>query len=203
MIREDHSLLVSWPSEEVLALLVERGAGLWIYVVTIVRFIKDENSLGPEDQLSIVLEFAKDVSAKVGPDNPLAEMDSFYTLIMQRIPPKVRTTVQKILFVYSAAGGPPHHIANALCLSAEQFRRACASIQSVMEFQSTEFKSLNLNFYHASFLDFMTDPQRSRDLCIYGDFLIGYRRERLVWLHEVCSRSTGTVFPGPIWYFML
>ncbi|KAF5344326.1 hypothetical protein D9756_011308, partial [Leucocoprinus leucothites] len=68
-IRDDHGLPESWPSEEVLALLVERGAGLWIYVATMVRFIKNENSYGPRDQLRIVLEFAKDVSTKVERDN--------------------------------------------------------------------------------------------------------------------------------------
>ncbi|KAF5345855.1 hypothetical protein D9756_011205 [Leucocoprinus leucothites] len=191
VIRNDHGLPESWPSEEALALLVERGAGLWIYVSTIVRFIKDENSLGPKDQLCIVLKFAKEVSAKVGPDNPLAEMDFFYTLIMQQIPLKVRTTVRKILLAHSTWSETPFRIAAVLCLSAEQLRRACASVQSVMELQGSNLNSMRIKFYHASFLDFMNDPQRSRDLCIQSDFLIGCRRELLGWLYSVCSRSTG------------
>ncbi|KAF5355143.1 hypothetical protein D9756_005456 [Leucocoprinus leucothites] len=194
MIREEHGLPVSWPSEEVPVLLVERGAGLWIYVSTIVRFIKDENSLGPKDQLRIVLEFAKDISTKVGPDNPLAEMDFFYILIVQRVLPKVRTTVQNILLVHSALSGNLSCIATALCLSAEQLRRACASIQSVMELQGSDLKSMCTIFYHASFLDFMKDPQRSKELSIHGDFLIGRRRELLEWLHGVCSRSTDSSY---------
>ncbi|KAF5360970.1 hypothetical protein D9756_005018 [Leucocoprinus leucothites] len=198
LIREDHGLPESWPEEGALALLVERGAGLWIYVSIIIRFIKDENSYGPEDQLRIVLEFAKEVSAKVGPDNPLAEMDFFYTLIMQRVPLKVRTTIHKILLVLSMLSSSPKRAATILCLSAEQLRRACAFIQSVMELQGSDLKSMSVNFYHTSFLDFMTDPRRSRMLCIHGDFLIECRREILGWLHEVCSHSTGTVSPEPV-----
>ncbi|KAF5346069.1 hypothetical protein D9756_010856 [Leucocoprinus leucothites] len=198
-IREDHGLPESWPSDETLDVLVKRGAGLWIYVWAIVRFIKDDNSYGPNDQLRAVLEFAKDISAKVGEDNPLAEMDFFYTLIMQRVPLKLRTTVRKILLVYSTRHRGLAPISKVLRLSEEQLRRACASIQSVMELQSSDLESMHINFYHASFLDFMKDPQRSRELCICGDFLIGWRRELLEWLHEVCSRSTDSshiVFPS-------
>ncbi|KAF5348921.1 hypothetical protein D9756_009838 [Leucocoprinus leucothites] len=193
-VREDHGLPESWPSEEALTLLVERGAGLWIYVWTIVRFVKDETSLGPEDQLRVVLEFAKEVSAKVGPDNPLMEMDLFYTLITQRIPLKIRTTVQKILLLCSTSTRDPECIADTLRLSAEQFRHACASIKSVMELKGSDLKSMHINFYHTSFLDFMKDPQRSKDLCIYGDFLIGCRRELLEWLHKACSHSTDSEY---------
>ncbi|KAF5355724.1 hypothetical protein D9756_004396 [Leucocoprinus leucothites] len=201
IIRNDHGLSELWPSKEVFALLVERSAGLWIYVATVTRFIKDENSLGPEEQLRIVIEFVKEVSAKVGPDNPLAEMDFLYTLIMHRVPPKVRTTVQKILLIHSVASVHVIFIAKALCLSAEQLRRACASIQSVMELQGSDLDSMVMNFYHTSFLDFMKDPQRSKELCIHGDFLIRWRRELLEWLHEVCSHNTDSshiVFPPGI-----
>ncbi|KAF5348898.1 hypothetical protein D9756_009856 [Leucocoprinus leucothites] len=199
VIREDHGLPESWPLEDTLALLVERCAGLWIYVWTIVCFIKDKNSLGPKDQLCIVLEFAKDVSAKVGPDNPLVEMDFFYTLIMQQVPLKIRITIQKILLLNSTARMDPLGIAYALCLSTEQLCHVCASIQSVMELQGSDLKSMHIHFYHTSFLDFMKDLQRSKDLCILSDFLIGCRWELLEWLHKVCSCSTDSkhiMFPS-------
>ncbi|KAF5359466.1 hypothetical protein D9756_003662 [Leucocoprinus leucothites] len=201
-VRTDHGLPESWPSEDALALLVDRGAGLWIYVATMVRFIKDENSYGPEDQLRIVLEFAKGISTNVEVDNPLAEMDFFYTLIMQRIPPKLRRTVRDILLIRSIANRSLDDISNVLCLSEEQFRRACASIQSVMELQGSDIKSMCIKFHHTSFLDFMKDPRRSKELCIYGDFLVAWRQELLKWLHQVCSLSTGTVFSEPLLGFL-
>ncbi|KAF5356319.1 hypothetical protein D9756_003674 [Leucocoprinus leucothites] len=192
-IQESYGLPEPWPSEEALALLVEHGAGLWIYVATMVCFIKDENSYGPKDQLRIVLEFMKDVSAEAGVNNPLAEMDFFYTLIMEQIPLKLRTTVRKILLLHRFGISRPVNIAKLLGLSTEQFCHTCASIQSVMELQGSDLDSMRMKFYHASFLDVMKDPQRSKELCIYGDFLIGWRRELLVWLHKVWSRSTGSL----------
>ncbi|KAF5346372.1 hypothetical protein D9756_011390 [Leucocoprinus leucothites] len=231
IIREDHGLPESWPSEDVFAFLVERGAGLWIYVVTMVHFVKDENSPGPEDQLRLVIEFAKEASAKVGPDNPLAEMDIFstliterlslkvrpdnplaemdifYTLVMQQLPLQVRPMIQRILLAGDEISFIPSRLAGALCLSAEQLRHALAFIQPVVEVQGSDLNSMDINFYHKSFFDFMKDPQRSKELCIYGDFLIGYRWELLEWLHEVCSRSadfkhfvfpSGTVLPAGV-----
>ncbi|KAJ3572680.1 hypothetical protein NP233_g2926 [Leucocoprinus birnbaumii] len=190
-IRENHSLPESWPSEEVPDLLVIRAAGLWIYVATIVRFINDENSLGPEDQLRLVLKFANDMSNQVGPNNPLAEMDFFYVLIMQRIPSNIRTTIRKVLLIHSMDIYSPRQIADSLCLSVDQFRRVCVSIQSVMQLRGSLLDYMEFHFYHASFLDFMCSPKRSKDLCIKGEFLIQYRKEILEWLHVVYSNTTG------------
>ncbi|KAJ3552469.1 hypothetical protein NP233_g12876 [Leucocoprinus birnbaumii] len=198
-VRESHSLPDSWPSDEVLALLVEHGAGLWIYVATIVRFVNDENSLGPEDQLAIVLRFIGDVSNKVEPNNPLEEMDHFYTLIMQRIPLKIRTIVQKILLIHSI-GYDAVLAAKILCLSVEQLRRCCASIQSVAELRgSLDDYDLELHFYHASFMDYLTRSTRSGELCIHGEFLIQCRKALLEWLAFVYSHTTDSshfIFPA-------
>ncbi|KAJ3559593.1 hypothetical protein NP233_g11228 [Leucocoprinus birnbaumii] len=190
-IRESHGLRDSWPSEGVLTLLVEHGHGLWIYVSTMVRFVKDVNPLGPEDQLRILLELINDVSDKDGSRNPLAEMDLLYSLIMQRIPSDTRTICRSIVLLHSLDNSVDI-ILHILGLSAEQFRRYCLSLQSVMELQGYELDSLTLHFYHASFVDFLIKPSRSREFCIYGEFLIQYRKQLLEWLHFVCSRSSGS-----------
>jgi hypothetical protein len=118
-------------------------------------------------------------------------------LIMQQIPPKIRKTVQDILVIHSALSiWYPETIAGVLNLSEEQVRRSCASIQSVMELQGSNLESMRFHFYHASFLDFLQDPTRSTELYILGDPLAELRRERLSWLHYVCSHSTGNVSPS-------
>ncbi|KAF5349221.1 hypothetical protein D9756_009334 [Leucocoprinus leucothites] len=186
-IREFHQLLPSWPSEDHLALLVAHAAGLFIYAATIIRFINDENSFGPEDQLRIVLKYVMTVSAKAGEANPLAEMDSLYILIVERIPPNLRLTVKRILFIHSLGSyfQGPITIASILNISVDQFRRCCTFIQSVMELRGETLNTMSMHFYHTSFLDFMKDPKRSKEFCIRGDFLIEYRRELLEWLHEI------------------
>ncbi|KAJ3553002.1 hypothetical protein NP233_g12747 [Leucocoprinus birnbaumii] len=202
-IRESHGLPDSWPSDEVLALIVKRGAGLWIYVSTIVRFIKDENSFGPEDQLRIVLEFLEEVSTKLESNNPLAEMDFFYTLIMQRIPSNILETVQRIVLLNSSWGFDPVGLLRVLGLSISQLRQCCSSIRSVMELQSSapELWEWRLHFYHASFVDFLTNYNRSGEFYIHGEFLNKFRRELLDWLHSVISTTTNSsnfIFPTGI-----
>ncbi|KAJ3558808.1 hypothetical protein NP233_g11425 [Leucocoprinus birnbaumii] len=202
-IRESHGLQATWPTDEVLALLVERGAGLWVYVSTIIRFINDENSFGPEDQLEIVMKFIGDVSDKVEPNNPLAEMDCFYTLIMQRIPLNIQTMVRRVVLLHSM-GHSSTDITDILSLSVERLRRCCVSIQSVMELQGSSHDRsspdyLRLHFYHASFIDYLTDPARSREICVRGELLVRWRQELLEWLHFVYAHTTDSshfVFPA-------
>ncbi|KAJ3561418.1 hypothetical protein NP233_g10207 [Leucocoprinus birnbaumii] len=188
-MRESHGLPEAWPSDKVLALLVERTAGLWIYVATIVRFINNENSLGPEDQLEIVLRFISDVSKKVEPNNPLAEMDFFYTLIMERVPSNMLEMVRRIVLVCSIQVRPKQATA-FLGLSFQQLRRYCAFIQSVMELKGTPMEpSLSWRFYHTSFGDYLKDCKRSGAMCIYEEFLSQRRKELLEWYHFVCSHT--------------
>ncbi|KAJ3561636.1 hypothetical protein NP233_g10074 [Leucocoprinus birnbaumii] len=199
-IRDSHNLPESWPTEAALALLVERAAGLWIYISTIVRFIKDEDSFGPEDQLRIALDFAESMSNRVWLINPLAEMDFFYTLILEQIPLSICTIIRKILLIHliypQEDSGRDIDI---LCLSPEQFRRACAFIKSVMELREGDYPSTRLHFYHASFIDFLSDSTRSGKFCILGEFLVQHRRELLERLHFTYSHTTDSsrfVFPS-------
>ncbi|KAJ3567663.1 hypothetical protein NP233_g6219 [Leucocoprinus birnbaumii] len=192
-IRRYQDLPDTWPSDEMITFLVDRSAGLWIYASTVIRFIDDKNSLGPEDQLRNIMTFTKDISAKNTKGNPLAEMDGFYTLIMQRVPPKIRTALGRILLLHSlnASLFLPRTIAIALSLSLGQFRHCCSFICSVIELQgSSSLTSMFMRFYHTSFLDFLLEPERSSELCIQGRFLDEYRKELLDMLYEVCSQST-------------
>ncbi|KAJ3567095.1 hypothetical protein NP233_g6585 [Leucocoprinus birnbaumii] len=143
-IREQNGLAETWPSEDTLTLLVEHADGLWIYVSTIIRFVNDDNSFGPEHQLRLVLEFTPNVSRVAGMSNPLAEIDVLYTLIMQQIPPTIRVTLQKILLIHSMdIEYYPRHIASSLLLSVEQFRRCCAAVHSVMRLSDSAKPALD------------------------------------------------------------
>ena len=104
--------------------------------------------------------------------------------------------VRDFLLIHSTDCFSVRSIMELLDLSEEQVQHICASIQSVMELRGSDPDSWRVHFYHASFLDFMQDPARSKEFTIHGDFLIERRRQRLEWLHQVCSRSTGTIFSG-------
>lgn len=122
-----------------------------MYAATVVRFIGDSNSNGAEDQLHAVLSPAALVAGRNNAGRPLSELDLFYTLIMQRIYPKVLPAIQKILLVKRLAGSlvasadaTPTGVANVLCLT-----KACETLRSA--------KSGDLVFHYVSFMNFIQD----------------------------------------------
>ncbi|KAJ3568637.1 hypothetical protein NP233_g5576 [Leucocoprinus birnbaumii] len=199
-IREARGLDSSWPGEDILTLLVKRAAGLYVYATTVVRFIND-NSFGPEDQLGIFLNFALNASPRIGPSNPVTDMVSFYTLVIERVPSNIRTIVQKILHIHNHNSQlfDPLSISSILQISFDQFRRSCAPIHSVnMGLRGSRPDSMFMYFHHGSFLDYMKNPERSRELCTCGSLLIEYRKELLGWPHEFYSYNTSRPQATPL-----
>ncbi|KAF5346767.1 hypothetical protein D9756_010435 [Leucocoprinus leucothites] len=194
-IGRKHNFLDTWPSDVDLVRLVELAAGLFIHAAIIVRFIGDPNSLGPNDQLRSVLALADGAWVKTGTQHPLTEMDLFYTVIMQRVPSHISSTVRKVLLLGSVLSSAEvmwlPAIANVLGLSEEQIRIACGTLQSVLTIAGAT-KSMKLLFYHSSFMDFMKNPERSKGFCLYGDCLTELRRELAERLHKVNSYNIAT-----------
>ena len=70
IIRSEHLLPSDWPTKEELELLIEKSGGLFIYAVTVCRFIHDHRWL-PAKRLNIVLEGG---SHEQSPERRLDEM---------------------------------------------------------------------------------------------------------------------------------
>lgn len=199
-IREEAGLPSSWPSEQDVAALVDRSAGLFGYASTVVRFIGEQNSPGPANQLHAVLAPRPD---NTDTDHPLSELDRFYMLIMQRVPSKVLLTVQKILLLDSLPSTSflPVHLqvplsANIFNLPETEVRHACAFLRSVLEFEPQS--RVKIKYYHVSFVEFLQDPKRSKEFCVYGDCLDNIRQDLLERLNVIHSRSIGVYTPPPI-----
>lgn len=202
-IGERHGVSSSWPSEADVAVLVELAAGLWVYAATVVRFISDPVALGPVDQLRLVLSLKDNIKRRESDSvNPLAQMDLFYHLMFHQLTPKNVMIMRKILLlnsVYYEEFDKVHEMANVLGLSKEQFRTACGFLSSVLHF---DLAGSNIQFYHASFMEFMEDRRRSQALFIYGDSLTELQQEIIERLNAVhaCSTTTPTVdatYPQP------
>ncbi|KAJ3552091.1 hypothetical protein NP233_g12955 [Leucocoprinus birnbaumii] len=191
-IRKQYNLPPSWCSEADFAALVKFASGLWVCVDTVVRFIGSSKSLGPMEQLRLVLSVAEKSSSVSA--NPLAAMDSFYDLIMRQIPSDVVLTVRKILLlnlIFVPEVNRNLELANALGLTREGFYAACDFLQSVLCLQDHEMAEEPIHFYHASFMEYMKDNERSGEHWIYGDCLEGLRQEVIRRVNDVHSRSTG------------
>ncbi|KAF9440629.1 hypothetical protein P691DRAFT_637782, partial [Macrolepiota fuliginosa MF-IS2] len=83
-IRKKYNLpaAFAWPSEEDIHQLVKQSAGLFIYTASAIRYVDGSGISGPEERLGSVLELGTTETK----DNPLANLDQFYTLIMEQIP---------------------------------------------------------------------------------------------------------------------
>ncbi|KAF9449306.1 hypothetical protein P691DRAFT_728095 [Macrolepiota fuliginosa MF-IS2] len=159
---------LSWPSEQEVWEIVDLSDGLFACAEAASRFIDDDDSAGPEAQLRDVLRLAREHSAQKRRGNSSTGLDGFYTLVMERVPPKQLQTVLWILL----ATRMPHiddaiYNANLVGLSELQFRNACRSLHSVMKIISGSYPMLH--FYHSSFMDFLEDPARSKRFCIWSD----------------------------------
>ncbi|KAF9442623.1 hypothetical protein P691DRAFT_810330 [Macrolepiota fuliginosa MF-IS2] len=157
-----------WPSEQEVWEIVDLSDGLFACAEAVSRFIDDDDSPGPEVQLHDVLRLAREHSAQKGRGNSSTGLDGFYTLVMERVPPKQLQTVLWIfLVVHLPYSVNAIQIAGVLGLSESQFRNAFRSLHSVITI--TDEQSPKLYDYHASFTDFLEDPARSKRFWIKGD----------------------------------
>ncbi|KXN83344.1 hypothetical protein AN958_01539 [Leucoagaricus sp. SymC.cos] len=169
-IQLNHGLPLSWPSAGAIEVIVRLSAGLFIYSSTVLRFISDPDSLGPESQLNAVLSLEKNANSPTLKDanhHPLSELDLFYTLIMRRVPQKTLATVQEILLLLSWHQGRKDaamRVANLLKLSTSQMYALLRPLYSVLSVEESFLSEIT--FYHASFPDFLCDPVRSRVFCL-------------------------------------
>ncbi|KAF9441570.1 hypothetical protein P691DRAFT_778859 [Macrolepiota fuliginosa MF-IS2] len=182
-VGREHDLPVPWPRERDIGILINLSSGLFIYANTVVRFIGDRNSLGPEEQLRAIVALATSVT-RGSSEHPLSELDFFYLLIMQRIPAKIIRTVQWILLAINVPhiGTDVIYNRQLLGLSRSQFQTACRTLHSVMKVEADK-----IVFYHASFIDFVEDPQRSRQFCIWKESALALRAELTQRLRAVCN----------------
>ncbi|KAJ3562148.1 hypothetical protein NP233_g9756 [Leucocoprinus birnbaumii] len=198
-IGEKHKLPQSWCTEVEFAILVKLAGGLWIYVSTITRFIGDAKSFGPQSQLHLVLSLAQKQTRPLA-TNPLAAMDLFYNLIVEQIPSHVLPTALKILLLQhmimnkfdgNKRGLRIFVVANILRLRIEVFSAACSFLPSVLFIVNDQGHPSHIQFYHASFMEYAQNPQRSGKFCIWGDCLEDLRLEVIERVSSVHSCSSG------------
>ncbi|RXW18206.1 hypothetical protein EST38_g7648 [Candolleomyces aberdarensis] len=83
-IRRRYNLSPSWPSPEILAILLDRASCQFIYAATIIRYITTSRHGSPHTLLDQVL--------KVKPSsgtNPFSHLDTIYTHILQSTPNRI------------------------------------------------------------------------------------------------------------------
>ncbi|KAF9441630.1 hypothetical protein P691DRAFT_852581, partial [Macrolepiota fuliginosa MF-IS2] len=179
MIRAEHDFPPAfiWPSEEEIHQLVDQSAGLFIYTVSAIRYVEGPGASDPTVRLRSLLELGNTKTS----DNPLANLDRFYTLILEQVP---EGTLPNALLLLSALT-TTLSIDSARCIctilefSLAKFYSAVINLHSVLNVTTYDNGApRKLLFYHASFSDFLRNKARSTprlfvendDLCNQIDF---------------------------------
>jgi len=164
---------IVWPSEDTLDVLVAMVAGLWIYAATLVKFIMNRHAISPQRQLNDVLAFHEQQIRPNTKSNVMGELDAFYRMIMDRIPPENHLPIvqQLLLIHHTLPWAPLHTLANILDFTLEELKHVLSKLHSVLTFIPEDRRfwrerfpgSALISFYHASFMEFLLDKRRSGD----------------------------------------
>lgn len=160
-----HNLEKDWPSGSDVDDIVEKSSGQFIYAATVMRFISHSSS---SPILSLQRIHGIDPPAK---SSPFTHLDAVYTYILEQVDDF--GTVKKILACALVAGHPelPQIMARLeMChprYSAEVVDSCIADLTSIAHIRHGYMRHGQilrngvLEFYHASFTDFLKDESRS------------------------------------------
>ncbi|KAF9445558.1 hypothetical protein P691DRAFT_777489 [Macrolepiota fuliginosa MF-IS2] len=152
------SVKSQWPSDDDIQTLVKASNGLFVYAATALRVVARAGSL--EEALRAVCA----VTFNNKHNSPFAELDAFYMLIMQRIPPDVLTTVLLLCnelctdssYTSDSQTGVTF-CGNAWTLSEIEFQAVCNHLSAVLHVHDysnpldfTQFGATNLPFQRLS-----------------------------------------------------
>ncbi|KAK7021904.1 hypothetical protein VNI00_017193 [Paramarasmius palmivorus] len=156
-----------WPGEDVVRRLVARACGQFIFAVTVMKYLDNDEEL-PSDRLEAILR----IQAGDLPESPYPDLDLLYhqILVTCRNWDKVRQILQLLVtphYPLPAYGGSSHH---SLCW------RSSRVLATLLKFQPGEVESLLIKLHsvvevpngdydvqilHYSFADYLMDHGRS------------------------------------------
>jgi hypothetical protein len=165
------SLYDDWPPEDELLRIATSASGLFAFASTITRFIGDADAGDPSSQLQVCMTILEG-SNTPNVENPYLTLDLLYRHILASIPSKTLPTTMRII---GMSVSYPHHglyqsartQANFLRIRKAAFDHALKQLHSVLRIGSScDAFDDPIEFYHASFSDFIRDPVRSGEYCL-------------------------------------
>ncbi|KAF9521806.1 hypothetical protein CPB83DRAFT_865210 [Crepidotus variabilis] len=178
VIRRDHPSLrgqeayKTWPSQEQIESLIAKSSTQFIFASTVMNYISDRRG-NPLTRLEVVL------GIKVTPqkDKPYLELDILYRIILLTVEEDERKVVFLILsFIYLAGKGDypdlhlrasPEFLEELLKLEVGDVPRFLDPLVSILSLP--EAPSGIITMLHASFFDYLCNPDRSEDLTMKFD----------------------------------
>ncbi|KAF7352236.1 NACHT domain-containing protein [Mycena venus] len=142
-----------WPPPDILEGLVRKSSGYFVYASTVVKFV-DDRYFRPSDRLAAVQNFSL-----IESDAPFEALDELYIQILSGVPVQFRSKLGDILQCAIAFNFELNalQINRLLELKPGEVQLILRGLHSVLRIDTPDV----ICVYHASFLDFLQDPQRS------------------------------------------
>ncbi|KAK6971684.1 hypothetical protein R3P38DRAFT_3297882 [Favolaschia claudopus] len=169
-IAETHSAMASiscpWPEEDLIRHIIDKSSGHFVYAATVIRFVED-NDFDPVERLVIVTRLH---SQEQNPEymSPFSALDELYLQILSMVP--YRPQLSRVLSVIAAEFTGRLSVAQIGQLLGLKPRDIFLTIRRLHSLIKIEDRlglieaavDHHISVYHASFLDFLRDPSRSR-----------------------------------------
>ncbi|KAF5348615.1 hypothetical protein D9757_014461 [Collybiopsis confluens] len=177
-ILKRHSLTMEhiprpWPTPGQIERLVEKASGQFIYPSVVLKFINDDGAV-PANRLDVVLGLAP--SGDI--DSPYADLDALYIQILSAaVNKRLLLRILGILLVHQEmkyqSDNNQVFLRTLIQLPLGTLRATLSKLHSLF-LEPAPIES-GFQFSHASFADFLLDPNRSKqffiDLPIYHDYM--------------------------------
>lgn len=160
----------TWPSTDVIELLVAKSSGQFIYVSTVVKFITSTRR-HPDDSLNVIL--ASHPSS--GHISPFVELDTLYANVLSSVADlnKTLTILGFLIVCENLYLTMPAYLEDFLMLragEAELFVGELASVATIRKQVGSEFVTL----LHASLGDFILEQSRSKQFALNPTIIHAY-----------------------------
>ncbi|KAF9443781.1 hypothetical protein P691DRAFT_712788 [Macrolepiota fuliginosa MF-IS2] len=188
----------TWPPKDIFDKIVGASSGHFLFATTLIRYL-DQSHSTPRSQLSAIVAAIDGVPLPSGVTNPLAYIDNLYLEVLNRLDERIRSEALELLAICMAC--PPLPV---LCLSqllqtdVSTILDTLFSLHSIISVPYDEnLVEEPLRFYHASFTDFLTNPDRSG---IFSQRDLSAHRYRIIeaCFHVLASSRTSYA-NGLIW----
>ncbi|KAF7378263.1 NACHT domain-containing protein [Mycena sanguinolenta] len=159
-IHREHRTMVNipspWPCPEILEELVSKSSGYFIYATTVIKFIDDKH-YRPTERLAVVQEGA-------GSDTAFDALDQLYMQILSSV--KIQPKLLPLLCAVTNFDFTLEILDRLLKQDDGDARLLLRGLHSVLWIPEADDHLHVIDSYHASFFEFLNNPQRSHNFYI-------------------------------------
>ena len=160
------SLPKPWPPEHVISFLVRKSSGQFIFAATVIRFIDVDRRI-PTAQLQLILDICGSMDSSKFAAKPFGLLDELYSQVLNSSEERKRalSILGAMLFLANPEQSPTvNFLLPLLQIDPEDATIIFWDLHSIVHVPVSHDRPIN--FYHASFRDFLLDRHRAGNLFV-------------------------------------